>query len=126
MTMITDIAITHDASHENPCQSLWTSSIPHMDTRSISSTSSDDSSSQSSRSHGDELYRMSDLDSISFTSYRDTREAAIHEWNIIMRDLVMMWQSIGRYDRISKIHDHQLDLMGLSRIQPQSESQSSI
>lgn len=121
--MITDIAITHDASHEDPCQSLWTSSIPHMDTRSISSDDSP-SSSQSSTSD-DEFYRLSDLDSISFTSYRDTREAAIHEWNIIMRDLVMMWQSIGRYDRISKIHDHQLDLMGLSRIQPQS-SQSSI
>ena len=120
--MITDIAITHDASHEDPCQSLWTSSIPHIDTRSMSS---DDSSSQSSRSHDDKSYRMSDSDLISFTSYRDTREAAIHEWNIIMRDLVMMWQSIGRYDRISKIHDHQLDLMGLSRIQPQS-SQSSV
>lgn len=120
--MITDIAITHDASHEDPCQSLWTSSIPHMDTRSMSSD--DSSSSQSSTSH-DELYRLSDLDSISFTSYRDTREAAIHEWNIIMRDLALMWQSIGRYDRISNIHDHQLDLMGLSRIQPQS-SQSSI
>lgn len=121
--MITDIAITHDASHEDPCQSLWTSSIPHMDTRSISPDDSS-SSSQSSRSH-DELYRMTDLDSISFTSYRDTREDAIHEWNIIMRDLVMMWQSIGRYDRISKIHDHQLDLMGLSRI-PSQSSQSSI
>ena len=120
--MITDIAITHDASHEDTCQSLWTSSIPHMDTRSLSS---DDSTlSQSSTSHG-ELYRLSDLDSISFTSYRDTRGDAIHEWNILMRDLVMMWQSIGRYDRISKIHDHQLDLMGLSRIQSQS-SQSSI